>query len=79
MSANVAVGVSDPPAVVIYARRAFRIGGIIRSDSERAIDAADDAADRTADDRADGPRRVVAHIGAMGGALGNALRLRRER
>ena len=71
---------SHAVAAVIHRRGLFgRIGGIARSDSERAIDAADDATDRSADDRSDGSGRVVAHIGAMGDAVGNALRLRGER
>ena len=71
---------SHAVAAVIHRRGLFgRIGGIARSDSERAIDAADDATDRSANNRPDRPGRVVADISAVRGAVGNALRLRAER
>lgn len=80
-AANVAMGMPDPPPMVVMGEaRSPRIGGIVNGpDSEQAVDAADDAADRSADHRTDRSRRAVALINSMRYAVGNALRLRRER
>lgn len=70
---HVTIGVARTIVITIRPRGALRITGIIWSDPEQSLNAADYTAYGSPNDSADGTRGVHADSTAVGDAVGNAL------